>query len=285
MFWVHLHGLEKHWERATIDAQLTSPTAIEVKTTNVSSVILDVPATAGKFAPDSKITVTLDGEKLTATSNHERGLHAAFVKSDNTWKLAPQHSELSTQHLTKRPFLQGPIDDAFMDSFVIVKPTGKSQNDKTAAWAQSECDHAIVHWQKQFRGEAPVTSDKELTAADIARSNLILFGDPSSNATLAKIADQLPIQWKDGKLVVGAKTYDAAHHMPVLIFPNPLNPDRYVVLNSGFTFREFDYLNNARQTPRLPDYAIIDTDTPVTPKAPGQIVTAGFFDEQWRLPR
>ena len=29
-----------------------------------------------------------------------------------------------------------------------------------------------------------------------------------------------------------------------MICPNPLNPKRYVVLNSGFTFREFDYLNN-----------------------------------------
>ena len=31
---------------------------------------------------------------------------------------------------------------------------------------------------------------------------------------------------------------DAAHHVPILIYPNPLNPQRYVVLNSGFTFRE-----------------------------------------------
>ena len=48
--------------------------------------------------------------------------------------------------------------------------------------------------------------------------------------------------------------------MPVLIYPNPLNPKRYVVLNSGFTFREYDYLNNARQVPKLPDYAVIDVE-------------------------
>ena len=172
-----------------------------------------------------------------------------------------------------------------MDSFVIVKPSGKSANPKTAAWAQSECDHAILHWHKQFRGEARVCNDLALTPADAAQSNLILFGDPSSNTILAQIADKLPIQWKEGKLTVGDKTFDATHHMPALIFPNPLNPNRYVVLNSGFTFREFDYLNNARQIPRLPDYAIIDVDSPVTPKAPGKIVEAGFFDEHWRLPK
>ena len=56
-------------------------------------------------------------------------------------------------------------------------------------------------------------------------------------------------------------------------------------MRSGFTFREFDYLNNARQTPKLPDWAVIDTSVPATPKSPGQIIAADFFDEQWRLTR
>ena len=54
------------------------------------------------------------------------------------------------------------------------------------------------------------------------------------------------------------------------------------MLNSGFTFREYDYLNNARQVPKLPDYAVIDVDAPRTPRAPAAVVTAGFFDEQWQ---
>jgi hypothetical protein len=67
-----------------------------------------------------------------------------------------------------------------------------------------------------------------------------------------------------------------------LIYPNPLNPKRYVVLNSGFTFREYDYLNNARQVPRLPDFAVVDVDAPPSSRAPGRIVQAGFFDEEWK---
>jgi hypothetical protein len=57
-----------------------------------------------------------------------------------------------------------------------------------------------------------------------------------------------------------------------------------VVLNSGFTFREYDYLNNARQVPKLPDYAVIDVRTPPSARSPGAVAAAGFFDEQWRLP-
>jgi len=82
---------------------------------------------------------------------------------------------------------------------------------------------------------------------------------------------------------VGNERFDAAHHAPVFVFPNPLNPRRYVVLNSGFTYREYDYLNNARQVPRLPDYAVIDIRQPVTSQAPGGISLAGFFGERWEL--
>ena len=69
-----------------------------------------------------------------------------------------------------------------------------------------------------------------------------------------------------------------------MIYPNPLNPNRYVVLNSGFTFREYDYLNNARQTPKLPDMAMIDISVPPNSRAPGRVAAAGFFDEWWKLP-
>ena len=112
-----------------------------------------------------------------------------------------------------------------------------------------EMKHAVDHWRTQFRGEARVKDDKDVTDADIAANNLVLWGDPSSNAVLAKIADKLPIRWDADGVRVGDRTYNAGHHVPVLIYPNPLNPKRYVVLNSGFTFREYDYLNNARQVP------------------------------------
>ena len=68
-----------------------------------------------------------------------------------------------------------------------------------------------------------------------------------------------------------------------MIYPNPLNPDKYVVLNSGFTFREYDYLNNARQTPKLPDWAIVDINSPMTSRVPGTILDAAFFGEHWEL--
>jgi hypothetical protein len=171
-----------------------------------------------------------------------------------------------------------------MDSFTMVRPTGEPLNEHVGTWTQREMTHAIDHWRKQFRGDARVRDDMLVTNREIASSNLVLWGDPKSNKLLARILDKLPLHWDAQVVRIGNKQFGAGHHVPVLIYPNPLNPKRYVVLNSGFTFREYDYLNNARQVPKLPDFAVVDVRQPMTSRAPGGIATAGFFDEHWAVP-
>ena len=73
-----------------------------------------------------------------------------------------------------------------------------------------------------------------------------------------------------------------------MLYANPLYPRRYVVLNSSFTYRDYAYLNNARQTAKLPDWAIIDVaaeDEASWPSSrwPGRVAAANFFDESWGL--
>ena len=211
----------------------------------------------------------------------DRSWTAHFRKIDGHWKSVPSNDDGT---LRKRPGLQGPIDGAFMDRFLMVRPTGPPINDKVGKWTAAEMKHAIDHWRRQFRGEARVKDDKDITGADIAAHNLILWGDPGSNAVLDKIVAALPVKWDKGSVRLGTVTFDSSHHVPVLIYPNPLNPQWYVVLNSGFTFREYDYLNNARQVPKLPDFAVVDISVPPSSRAPGRIVEAGFFDEHWQPP-
>jgi hypothetical protein len=225
--------------------------------------------------------VTLDGQALDAPApQSDRSWTVHFRKAGSGWSVVDLVEEGA---LRKRHGLQGPIDDAFLDSFLMVRPTGTPLNSKLGAWATAEQAHAIEHWRKQFRGIARVKDDISVSDDDIAENNLVLWGDPGSNKLLAKIADKLPIRWDAGGVKVGSKTYDSAHHVPVIIYPNPLNPRRYVVLNSGFTYREYDYLNNARQVPKLPDWAVIDVRSPVTSRAPGAVVDAGFFGERWEV--
>ena len=100
---------------------------------------------------------------------------------------------------------------------------------------------------------------------------------------IKKILDKLPLKWTERELQLGVTMAPSATHMPALIYPNPLNPSRYVVLNSGFTIREYDHLNNARQVPKLPDWAVLDITVPPSSKWPAKVIGADFFDESWQV--
>ena len=69
---------------------------------------------------------------------------------------------------------------------------------------------------------------------------------------MARVIAKLPIRWTKSAIEIGARTLSAADHVPVLIYPNPLNPKRYVVINSGHTFGDEDFRGtNAWLYPRL----------------------------------
>ena len=77
-------------------------------------------------------------------------------------------------------------------------------------------------------------------------------------------------------LRLGKASFDA-DAVPALIYPNPLNPQRYVVINSGHTWgmKEIE-ASNAQLFPRLPDFAIIDP-------AKSQPARAEFLTEDWQF--
>ena len=265
--WVEIEGLEHHWERADVRATTASSSTATVVTTNVEALKLDL------FGLRS---VTIDNQKVKLPWQRQRAglaLYKISGKWTSGWPDAP---------LRKQPGLTGPVDDAFMSSFVFVRPTGNPLNAKLGGWVQAELDHATKMWRDIFRGDAQVKDDTAVSDEDIASKNLVLWGDPTSNRLLAKMLKRLPLKWSAEKLTFQGQTYDAAHHAPILIFPNPLNPKHYVVLNSGIDFRNDAYGSNALQTPKLPDWAIIDLDTPGGPRWPGKVTVAGFFDERWR---
>jgi fermentation-respiration switch protein FrsA (DUF1100 family) len=221
--WITIEGLEKHYERAQVDAE-----GGKIATKNVSRMSV-------RRGP-----IEIDGEKFSQGG--------AFERSGGKWKKAG-----ADRGLRKRPGLQGPIDDAFMDSFIVVKPTTP----------HAEMDRFLKEFPKWMRGDPRTVEAAQLSDAQIRENNIILFGDAETNAAIKRVLPKLPKKWPaDGKSLA-------------IVYPNPLNPKRYVVINSGHTFGEKEFRGtNALLFPRLADWAILNAD--------GSMAETGFFDESWR---
>ncbi len=277
MHWINVRGLQEHWKQASVRAEIRDSMII-ADTTNISRIKFEFKPGEWPGRSHGPITVKLDGATLSGPNvRSDRSWQWELSREDGTWSVAKPDT-----HLSKRPGLQGPIDDAFMDRFLFVLPSKQSVDESVQRWVELEARHAMEHWRKHFRGDIRQKLDVEITEDDITSSNLILFGDRESNSVIGRIASLLPIQWGDQEISIGDHSVPRPGVVPAMIYPNPQNPEKYIVLNSGFTFREYDYLNNARQTPKLPDWALIDVRNGATSQSPGDVLKAGFFDESWQ---
>lgn len=278
MFWITVDAMEQEWARARVNAKIDGD-RITATTTNVTAMHVTFEPGLAPCAPGTKAALTIDGASITLPAvGRDKSLNAGLVRSDGKWKLGT----LPAGSLRKTHGLQGPIDDAFMDAFMFVRPTGKPHSEAVGRWERGQADYAISEWVHFFRGEPRVKNDTDVTADDIASNNIALFGDPSSNAIYKRIASRLPIAWKEDGVTAGSERFDA-NHAPVFVFPNPLNPRKYVVINSGFTFH--DQSNNDMQSPKLPDWAVVDITKPGNNYRylPLFVTVQGFFDETWKV--
>jgi pimeloyl-ACP methyl ester carboxylesterase len=291
--WITIDALDRHWERAQIEAHAEEGGGLVFATDNIKAFTIRIPPGHAPIRASVQKEVSLQflpSERETNAREPQILQAPALTRSDRSWTFSV-HREgkqwrpgpLSGTSLHKRHELQGPIDDAFLEPFLFVRPSGKSVHPEVEKWVHHELDRAIVRWRRQFRGTPRIADDRDVTPAEIASKNLILWGDAASNSLLAQIADKLPIREEGAQIAAGSQRFDAAHHVPILIYPNPLNPNRYIVLNSGFTFREHADMSNALQIPMLPDWAIVDIRTLPNDDWPGKMAAGDFFDEEWKL--
>jgi len=287
--WLEVQGLVEHYRRCEISARILEDGTIEI----------DEPLNITRFAvlptalPEKDARVQIAGTRFQLDDIREEGKPrrpVRFERRAGKWKLCDEAK--SIEFSGKRPGLTGPIDDAFTTKFLCVRGTGRPWNAQVQKYADASLKRFAYEWHRYFRGVLPVKDDKDVTDDDVRTCNLILFGDPGSNSWIAKVLPKLPIRWSENEVVIAGKAYPAADHVPALIHPNPLAADagseRYVVLNSGHTFRETELAKlNYLLFPRWGDCAVlkIGDKTPANPSDPLDevVLKAGYFDEGWRF--
>ena len=265
-YWVSIDGLGKTYERADVDA-IRSDGGKQYRITTKNVLRL------GLREMGEVREINIDGQSLTVRPSAEISLE----KSGPSWKTAGA----KTRGLHKTHALQGPIDDAFLDPFLLVRPTGTPWNEGANQQSLRMMERFERLWARYFRGHPFVKDDKDVTRDDIARYHLVLFGDPGSNRWIAKVKNRLPLRWTKDTVTLGGERFSAKEYVPALLYPNPLNASKYVVLNTGLTITDREY-NGDYGMPRWGDYAILPVKAGADVPEPR---LAGLFDEEWQLPK
>ncbi len=272
-FWVRVLGLGEHYVRAELNASVNEDGSVDLaEPLNITRLML-LPPVLQEAMPKLRIA----GKEVSLPIRGEKSIERQIVigKRNGHWLYLGEQDEVPLD--SKRPGVQGPIDDAFTTRFLCVRGTGQALNPAVKTWSDASLKRFENEWNRYFRGELPLKDDTDVTEDDAKSCNLILFGDPGSNRWIAKLLPLLPLTWTKDELEFGGVKYAAVDHAALMIQPNPLAPKRYVVLNSGHSFGEAELSKlNYLLFPRLGDWAIVQVAT-------GEPVRVGFFDEQWRF--
>jgi hypothetical protein len=278
--WLEVLGLHQHYARAEISAQLRDDVVEIAEPQNITRFAIRTSQLS--ITPKMLRVGTTELALSKKVAANPKGIVVA--RTGKRWSLVGEADNLPLAG--KRPGLQGPIDDAFTSPFLCVRGTGKPWNAAAHAYAAASLKRFADEWHHYFRGELPIKNDTDVTAEDIRTRNLILFGDPGSNKYIAKVLPHLPLKWSKETLRFGNRDYPANNHIPALIAPNPLAgaEHRYVVLNSGHTFREKELASlNYLLFPRWGDWAVLQIEPSQTGSKPleEKVIRSGYFDEQW----
>jgi pimeloyl-ACP methyl ester carboxylesterase len=260
--WATIEEMNTLYERAEIDAtRIDGGQRIQATTRNIARLTLRELDKAKEVVLDSQSIAVKPAPQIT------------FARTAQGWEVetAPPGG------LRKVHALQGPIEDAFLDPFLIVRPSGTPWNQAAHEQSLRIHDRFVRIYAKHLRARPRTKLDRDVTAADLANFHIIAFGDPGSNRILARALPRLPLRWTREQTGFGNDLRNTSEALPAMIYPNPLNPKKYIVVNTGLTSEERE-IAGEYQLPRLGDYALLKIEAG---KDFPDIVLAGLFNQRW----
>jgi len=275
-YWVRIDRFVEPLAFAEVDARRLGDGGFEITTANVAALTLDL-STLPQAADLREVRATLDGHALTA-----KPPAPTFVRQDGRWSAAAL-----PEGLAKKAGLEGPVADAFLDGFLLVRGTTSADPWEREVIAR-EVEARARDWERLFNCRPRVKDDTAVADEDIEHFHLVLYGGPGANAVAARVADKLPIRIESDRIVVGPRAFEGSDVGVKLCYPNPLNPERYVVVLAGLSPDALDQVNNRfgnwfgwgpYDNYEWFDYGVFDSRT----LSPETFLAVGFFDPHWKL--
>lgn len=267
-YWVRIEAFVR-WARETrIVAEVVAPDRLVVETENVAQYALTPPE-----------ALVPRGRPVTVVTNGQTSYTGPWPE---TGELRVTLHQLPTnpQGLRKTPAQCGPARETFNGPFLVTYGTLGGPADDARLRANAE--RFVREWQAFADGVPPLKADVEVTPSEQARHHLVIFGEPSTHALLAQVADRLPLGIERGRYTVGEEVYEGPNLGLVLLYPHPEHPQRYLLINSGLFWGEPLPVNHKYDL--LPDFIVFNDQVLRDARDPiNQHLIAGFFNSRWEL--
>ncbi len=271
-YWAEIDQQEKPFFESQIEAEIKE-NRIEINAKNISQFTLSL---SEHLLPYGKISLSINGKEILYVFRNSRTL--TFSKIGNKFQIG----ELEHKGLKKTPQFYGPIKQAYFSPVVLVY--GTKGDSATTELLLHQARLEATRWWERANGFAEIIPDTEVTIEIKNDYNLILFGGPDENFITSKINKNLPIKVKNGEVLFGKKRIKGKQIAMEFIYPNPLNPEKFVFVHEGNDLEGLllsDFFNTIYSGAGLPDFIIFDEQ--VKQKGWGGVISAGFFDSNWQI--
>ncbi len=266
-YWGRIERLIEYGKLAKFSARVTGPSSIEIATDNVGALALDL--TGGQVDKARALTIVLNGASRKLPYSENLRLEIQPVQAE----------------ILKSPDLAGPLGDWMFDKSLIVYGTEAGGKIATACKTLAEevskgtsiSSQRAMDFIRDSECEFPVKADKDISVQDVADCNLVLIGGPGANSVASRIAERLPVDFDTEGLQVGDLRFSGPGASVAFIYPNPENPQRYVVVVAAADPAQPPAIA-ARMLGELhADVLVIGGESAV--RQPRKL----HFDAQWRL--
>ena len=229
------------------------------------------------------VTVALDGQRLAFDENEPLVVGrepSAGTTRGGTWRKGARSHAGVYKHGT----VTGPIRDVFAEPILFVY--GSADVD---ARANEQVARAFAKIRPGVQVTYPVLSDAEFFAKSEPLANdraLFLVGRENRVLAALERSSAFPIHVEAGAVTVGQQRFTGHELGAAFVRPNPLRPDRYVVVVAG---ADVPGTLRAMSLPDLlPDFAVWDDG--LAPSrgqvllGAGSLRAGGMFTKEWALP-
>lgn len=275
-YWARIVSFEQPLHLMEADAEVLRPGLVRLDTRNVAAIHLSLPA---ELRGAAALRVIWNGRTVAATAGPDSGV--LLQATGDT--LAPGD---------KRPGREGGISNIITTPFVVVIGTASS-DPKVRALCQEKANAFARQWMAWQHVLPRLIRDDELTASDEQRYSLLLVGGADANLVSRRLMPRLPLRIDTQSVAIDGKRFVAPDSVVQMIYPNPAQPARYVLVVAATSDNGLNFWDPAGlwQTPlgfplQPLDWSIRDgriVNLPYGLSAHRGAVASGVFNRHWRM--